>query len=88
MVVATDDPIILAYWLRNYESLVAESVDELLLAVNGPHADEVEVSASKLRLFRYPHANDHGWCLQQMYPYTTADAILFSETDAWVRATT
>src|SRR3990167_2029276 len=85
MVVATDDPVILGYWLRNYEIFVAPAVDELMLAINGPHADEIEVSASKARIFRYPRANDHGWCLEQMYPQSQGDVLFFTETDAWLR---
>lgn len=85
MVVATDDPIILNYWLANYEATLADSVDELLLAINGPHALDIPVKASKVRVFRFPDANDHGWCLEQMYPRSAADVFLFTETDAWFR---
>ena len=85
MVVSTDDPVILGYWLANYEATLADSVDELLLAINGPHALDIPVMASKVRVFRYPAANDHGWCLEQMYPRSAADVFLFTETDAWLR---
>lgn len=85
MVVSTDDPVILDYWLANYEATLADSVDELLLAINGPHAEDIPVHASKVRVFRFPNANDHGWCLEQMYPHSAADVFLFTETDAWLR---
>ena len=85
MVVSTDDPVILGFWLANYEATLADSVDELLLAINGPHALDIPVTASKARVFRFPEANDHGWCLEQMYPRSAADVFLFTETDAWLR---
>jgi len=85
MLVTTDDPVVLGYWLRNYEAFVADSVDELMLAINGPHANEIEVEASKARIFRYPNDNDHGWCLEQLYPQSEADVLFFTETDAWFR---
>ena len=85
MIVSTDDPVILGYWIRNYEATLAESVDELLIAINGPHALDIPVTASKARVFRFPEANDHGWCLEQMYPRSAADVFLFTETDAWLR---
>lgn len=89
LVAATDDPVILGFWLRNFAATVGPDVDELLLAINGPHADDVARTLAppgcSLTVLTWPGRRDHGWCLRQLYDATDAGSLLFLETDAWFR---
>ncbi len=99
LIAASDDPVILDFWLRNFAATAASDVDELLVAINGPHAadvadllmadngraEQLRAALPALRLQTYPGRQDHGWCLEQLYAKTDADTLLLLETDAWFR---
>ena len=90
LVAASDDPVILGFWLRNFAATVGPDVDALHLAINGPHADDVAQglvtpTGYALVVQTYPERRDHGWCLRRLYDANGAEALLFLETDAWFR---
>ena len=87
----TGDPFILAYWLRNYELVWKDEVDELRVFVNGPSKgpvldychDAVErlggiFTSQGMRLV-------HGQATEILLGQTDADQVLLIEDDAFVR---
>lgn len=89
---AGGDPFLLTYWLRHYQQLWADEVDELRILVNGQNDPEVR-EYMRLASASVPHASiqfnvgrvDHGANLERMVAETDATHVLFCEDDAFVR---
>lgn len=88
---AGGDPFLLTYWLRHYEQLWADEVDDLHIVVCGQD-DPVVRAYITSKVAHVPHARvdflprtEHGSVLRMMVDASTADHVLFCEDDAFVR---
>lgn len=89
---AGGDPFVIAYWLRHYEQLWADEVDELHIRVCGQNEPAVRDYIREI-VDAAPHAKvdflrdrtDHGAVLQGMAEESDAELVLACEDDAFVR---
>jgi hypothetical protein len=73
------DPLLAAYWLRNYEIWRGE-VDELIVLVNGGSAEFPGAN-----VFRTDRRLGHGQAMRDLIRATSADVVVYCEDDAFVR---
>ncbi len=81
-----DDPLSLRFWLANYEAVWAGEVDELIVLISGPGADDVPAKGTNVRVIRHPGYIIHtGNALEELVASTDADILMFCEDDAYIR---
>jgi hypothetical protein len=81
-----DDPLSLRFWLANYEAVWAGEVDELVVLISGPGADDVPCEGTNVRVIRRPGYIIHtGDALEELVKSTDADVLMFCEDDAYIR---
>mgnify|MGYP001593743775 FL=1 len=88
---AAGDPFIVDYWLKNYERVWADDVDELHVHFNGQTDPELvafikdRVTALGGRFTTEPGRLIHGQATRKLVEACTADAVLLIEDDAFIR---